>query len=336
MLNYKLKLFKFYQKYPQFAKYANKIINGNSGFQPENIKETDYIGGLGSPLIKKILQPDGQWIEYLPEDERQSGRNLESMACISFSLLNAIEILAKRKWGEVINLSDRFTAKNSGTSRNGNIQSRALDSVRKNHGSVNQPLWPNNTEEFNWNEFYASIPINIFGEGKDFIKKYTLGYEALWGNKQAIKEGLKYSPIYCAGYAWASEGGLYRSYGGANHAFLIVGYKEGEYWLAYDSYAPFVKKLAWDFQIVFPKLITLDKAGNVFDLVKIKKLLEKGVRYIMRADTANGGHGEIYKLDETGIIYKTGQELTNEIVSELGREKELLPVSEEYFSNLII
>ena len=330
-MNVKFSLFKFYSKYPQLAKYANKIINGNSGFISEEIKETDYIGGLGSPLIKKIIQPDGQWLNYLPEEERQSGRNLESMACLSFGLLNVVEILAKRKWNESLNQSDRYTAKNSGTSRNGNLQSRVLDSVRKNHGSVEQKLWENKTDEFNWNTFYANIPVNIQAKGKEFITKYSLGYEAIWGNKQAIIEGLKYSPIYCAGYAWAEEGGLYRSYGGANHAFVIVGYKEGEYWLAYDSYAPFVKKLAWDYQIAFPKLITLDKAGEQFDFVKIKKLLDRGLKYIQRVP-----NGSVYELKVDDLVPRTVPEIADDRIRELVAKKQLVGINDTDFNNLII
>ena len=82
--------------------------------------------------------------------------------------------------------------------------------------------------------------------GKLWIKEYELKYENHIDNKQRMMEALKYSPLWTAGFAWYQKDGLYRSYGTANHAFLVVGYVEGEYWLAFDSYSPFLKKLDWN------------------------------------------------------------------------------------------
>jgi hypothetical protein len=275
-----------------------KYLKFNYGLLLEDLKPDDYRLG-SSPLLKGVLQDNGQWDEFLPEDERQSGRRIETMACTCFSLLNCVEIMAKRKNLNIYNLSDRFSAKMSGCGTTGNLMSRVLDSVRKNHGAVNEEEWPSNIEDFNWSEFYSSIPKSIQDKGLIFPNDFDLGYEAIWSNPQVLKDNLRYSPLYVAGYAWYQSNGLYRSIGTPNHCFLIYGYEDGKYWKAYDSYAPFQKKLAWNFQITQPKVLTLNKKGETFNLAKIKELIDKGFRYLIRA----GANGEFYKLSTDGLKY---------------------------------
>jgi hypothetical protein len=92
-MNWKSKLFKLCLKYPFLSRF---IRIHNDGFIKEDLKPEDYTLGA-SPLIKGVLQADGQWDEFLPTDERQSGRRIETMACTCFSCLNVLETLAKRK-----------------------------------------------------------------------------------------------------------------------------------------------------------------------------------------------------------------------------------------------
>src|SRR3990167_263004 len=102
-----------------FSKQTSK--NFSDGFLPYTPKPEDWkFGAIGGP----VLAPDGQWLKYLPDGERQRKRNAETMACVSFSALNAFEALLKAKYGSTINRSDRFTAKKSGTSEEGNTFGR--------------------------------------------------------------------------------------------------------------------------------------------------------------------------------------------------------------------
>lgn len=83
-------------KYP----FLNRFLPHNYGLIPEKLKEKDFVfGGLG--LQKKVLSPNGQWLDVLPSEEKQQGRRVETMACTCFSLLNVLEMLAKKKaYGE--------------------------------------------------------------------------------------------------------------------------------------------------------------------------------------------------------------------------------------------
>ena len=323
--NLKKKIIDRWPKLQRWVKY-------NFGLIPEDLKPEDYIFGGLTSLTKKILQPSGQWLDFLPSEEKQQGRRVETMACTCFSCLNVLEMLAKKRDFGDWNKSDRFTAKLSGTSYNGNLQSRVLDSVRKVNGSVDESLWPANIDEFSWSEFYATVPKAIQDKGLIFVNDYEVGFEAVWSTANALKEALKYSPLYVAGFAWAESGGLYRSYGSANHAFTLVGYKDGEYWLAFDSYFPYIKKLAWNYSICFPKVITLNKRGASYNANEIKNLMNRGLAYIMRVMAA----GEIYKLDTDKLTYISPEEWNNLNVELSADQKKLVGVSEEFFNRLLI
>lgn len=318
---------KIIDKFPSLQRW----VRYNYGFLQEKLKPEDYIFGGLTSLNKKILQPDGQWTDYLPTDERQSGRMIESMACTCFSLLNVIEMLAKRKGYGDWNKSDRFTAKLSGTGENGNLQNRVLDSVRKNNGSVDEEIWPSKINEFNWSQFYSLIPQDIQKKGMTFINDFELGYEAVWSTANALKEALKYSPLYIAGFAWSNNGGLYRSYGSPNHAFTLVGYVEGQYWLAYDSYEPFLKKLAWDYKIYYPKVITLNRVGEKFNMGEIANLMKRGFQYIILPQKA----GEIYELTSEGLKYISPDDWNTLAVQISADQKKLIGVSNEFYDKLI-
>ena len=310
--------------------WTGKFLKVKYGIIKEELRPEYYTFGA-SPLIKKIIQPNGQWDEFLPTDERQQGRRIETMSCTCFSLLNCIETLAKKKLDETWNKSDRYTAKLSGVSQNGNIMSRVLDSVRKHDGAVNEDVWPSNIDTFSWNEFFSAVPDDVHQKGLSWLNDYEFGYEAVWNTASQLKEALKYSPLYVGGYAWAESNGLYRSYGSANHCFMIYGYVEGKYWKAYDSYEPFKKKLAWNYQIYFPKLITLSKRDAIWNMAELKKLRDRGLMYIMRVL----GHGEIYRIDDDKLTYLSPQEWNSQFVAELSSEKKLVGINEEDFNKLI-
>ena len=59
-------LFKLVQKYP----WLSKIFTITDGYIPDGEDERDYMFGAEN-LMKKVLREDGQWTNYLPEDEHQ-------------------------------------------------------------------------------------------------------------------------------------------------------------------------------------------------------------------------------------------------------------------------
>lgn len=312
------KIFKFLLKHED-NKLLHYILHkfSNNGFIVDEPSEKDYnFGYVDTP--KEVLQPDGQWIEYLPEDETQRGNRVDPMACVSFSMNNCIEMLMKRKWDAEENKSDRYLAKTSNTRSNGNTQRRVGDALR-NYGAVSEGVWSYNRNTFTWSEYYKTIPSKVIGWGKEFTEKYNVTYEAVdASSKRNLMEALKYSPLWIAGYAWMKSGDKYVGRNYANHCFTLVGYVEGSHWIAYDSYSPYVKLLDWNFPLFFPKVVTIthkneEEEKKARAKAERNKLIKRGFEYIQRTDVMNGAHGEVYRITENGL-----EELSDKMKAEIG------------------
>ncbi len=68
----------------------------NYGYIPDIDKEEDYVFG-GGQVSGEIINPSGNWKPYLPVKELQNLNNIEVFACVSFTILNCIEILLKKQ-----------------------------------------------------------------------------------------------------------------------------------------------------------------------------------------------------------------------------------------------
>ena len=330
---------RLYNKYLQNNKYLQKIpylfnfFPIKNGYIHEEIKDDDYVLGA-SPLIKKVLREDSDWSSYLPATETQHTNNFyfDTMSCVSFSFLNCLEMIAKEKYNEDWNLSDRFLAKISGTTRNGNSMTRVADSARK-IGLITEDQYSWNRETENYESFFETIDNTLLEIAKEFLMKYTIGYEAVLPNYNAMQEALKYSPLWVSGYAWYEKGGTYYSAGSPNHAFTIVKQdllKKKK--IAFDSYNSFVKELEWNYKFGSCKIITLEKTGNKFNIEEINKLINKGIKFIQRP-LANG---EIYELIKNELIYKTPEQARDLGIRTLSENGTLIGINEEFFNKLIL
>jgi hypothetical protein len=101
-------------------------------------RDTDFVAGT---LPYEERNPAGDWEPYAPPGERQSSYKGDSMSCVSFSAINSIETQEKFLTGNQPNYSDRWTAKRSGTTRQGNYLWKVADTIRK-EGLVLQEDYP--------------------------------------------------------------------------------------------------------------------------------------------------------------------------------------------------
>jgi hypothetical protein len=204
------------------------------------------LGGV-SGLDKTVLREDGQWDAYLPQYETQHFQYFDSMACVSFSMLNAIETVLFRKYGLQRNFSDRFIAKMSGTTINGNDYWTVAETIRKG-GLVDESVWSWLPWIKSFDDYYANVPQEVVDEAKKFLQEYKLAYEYVWDDPDHLIEGLKYGPLAVAVHAYCPlEGDVYTYCADrGNHSVLLYGYVLGQYWKIYDHYDNKYKKLAWD------------------------------------------------------------------------------------------
>ena len=225
----------------------------NYGFKPPEIVPEDFWLGSGK-LGSTVLNEKGDWRDYLPELEIQRV-NFEPSACVSFGILNSLEIIHKLLWKVEPNYSDRFTAKMSETDpSSGNTPKKVSESI-KNSGLVPEKEWPM-TETLK--EYYKDIPISVKDIGKMWIRHFGFGYE--WVDKTKLKEALKRSPVGVAVSAWEMNNkGEYVYFGTWNHWCVLVAYDELDRPIVWDSYDRGLKTLERNFPFGFPQIYTLKK-----------------------------------------------------------------------------
>jgi len=156
-------------------------------------RPTDYLAGSITALPYEIRIPDGNWKPYLPIGEKQQPYFVDSMACVTFSQLNAVETQEFFLTGKQSNYADRFTAKKSGTMLNGNYLYAVADSIRKD-GLVLEEDYPS-PKDFTWNEYYAEPPQELTAKGKIWLQKWSFSYEFIPISKENLIHHLKHAPL---------------------------------------------------------------------------------------------------------------------------------------------
>lgn len=322
-------LFKLQLKFP----WLSKLITFTDGYVPDEDSDKDYWFGEGK-LSGSTLVEDGNWTPHLPEFERQSGRYVETMGCTGYALMNCLEMIAKVKYGHDWNLSDRYTNKMSGTSKNGNSMRTVMNITKDRAGVVPEVSWSWDRDTFNWERYYANIPneIKIIGDG--WLKQYEIKYERVTPNKQLMGKALKQSPLYVAGFAWyKGKDGKYYSYGRANHCYVVI--KKGDN-NALDSYPPFIKTLDPNYKFGACYKLELYDKDLKYNRVELESLKKRGWDYVMRTDKPNGGKGQMYKItDDLKMVELSEQNKKDLAVQELANRKDLTGISEAHYMRLI-
>jgi len=217
----------------------------NYGLLQENIAPKDWIVGAMTPLEGvDVLQEDGQWDEFLPTREVQN-TGFDNWSCVSYSLLNCLETLLKRKTGVEYNFSDRFVSAGSGTTvGTGNYLSTVFDFVRKN-GLVSEELY---ADALIKDEYFKTISQEIYNNGLEILNDYKFSREWIYPYNDFL-EDLKQSPLQVTVKGIKSDGeDVVSPTGKHNHAVMLYGYVKDEYWKIFDSYDNICKKYAWDYQ----------------------------------------------------------------------------------------
>jgi hypothetical protein len=232
----------------------------------EPIKPEDYVFGAANEIGGAEIQPDADWTPFLPPGEEQFNPKFDSQACASFGTVNAIEILKRRLFGQTENYSDRFVAKGSGTTPTGNSPHTVAEFIRKT-GMVLETDYPFTLDLDTWEKFYTDLPRNIVALAQGFTAEFDFFHEYVGTYPAALMNALKYGPIAISVFAWIrDENGFYYQPAGFqnNHWVVLVGFKEGQYWLVYDSYdieerGEFLKKVRWDHPFAIAKRYSLTR-----------------------------------------------------------------------------
>lgn len=252
------------------------MLLSNTGFIAEQPRPTDWIAGEQSGIAFKELNHMGDWTVFLPTEERQHSVYFDSMSCVTFSALNCIEaqirahIAYQRLPAKTIdalkslgyfndrlefNLSDRFTSKMSGTTRQGNSFVNVWDSIRK-HGVLPEADWnyprEQRTPVFDWPDFYSEIPQEKKDKALKFLELFDIKYEWIPTTLENIKTHLYQAPIQIAAPTcpgWNNENPVTRCGLSPNHATML--YRVSDHIHDFDTYNPFRKELVIDYPVYY-------------------------------------------------------------------------------------
>jgi len=284
----------------------NKPIR--SGVILEPIVEKDYIFGV-SAIDNEIKVPDGNWIPFLPKNEKQR-QGFESMCCTNFASCTDVEILMTRlielklmsvgnlSWlndnGYIddtghINFSDRFDALISNTKPDSGNSLKVVAEAKRKLGLIPEKMLPwtdNETEYFD----KSKITPQMSALGLEFIKRFPLNYELVY--RVDFNEALKVSPLSAAVYAWNGQNnGIYfRVPNQINHAIAIV--EDKPIWKIMDSYDPFLKSLSDDYNYYDYAIRYIVREITGLPNTSVKKNM-----YILLRDPSDPD--EVYAFNET-------------------------------------
>ena len=285
-------------------------LNKDLYYRPENngknfgLIEDEMVGGYVDIDSIPDISPDfngmKDWLKYPSEREIQRSNYVDYMDCTVEAAMNAYHIFMELYNGWPIpidkpvfpskNLSQRFTAKMSGVTQNGNTTFNADNSV-ENDGVLDEAIWPRN-ENLDWVQYYSSIPQSVKDKAVRSLKSWRYKAYSISPDHNTMIKALKKGILGVTVYAWAqNKDGLYDDFGyGANHRCLVAGGETGIRWIARDSYPTdfqidpnkpdqeYMKDLDWDYHFGEVKLITLNLVDQETSKKKIfLNLLKKSM-----------------------------------------------------------
>lgn len=239
----------------------------NTGLIPEQRPlGTDYLASA-EKIPYQVNVKSGNWTSYLPTGEVQYSRRtrLDAMACVTFSLLNSIEIQA-RFYGVDLNLSDRYLATKSETSHSGNYFNKVVETLRK-FGVPLEDQYPT-PESYTWDEYYSQITKTLDELAIKFLDNWEVKYQWLDKlDKTSLKKALKQAPVQIASatcLGWHTDNPVKACSNDANHATVLYGFDSDDHHLIQDTYIPFTKVLASDYKIKYGMQAVLFPKKDVY------------------------------------------------------------------------
>jgi hypothetical protein len=182
---------------------------------------------LAGRIPYEVRNQSGDWRPFLVKEEKQYSANVDTMGCVSFSCNNALEIQTKFLTGQEVNYSDRFLAKMSGTTHDGNYCDKVADTAR-NIGLVKEEEWPT-VGNYNWDQYYSPIPQEVINKAV----KLGIQYEGVYPLDAAtLSYHLKQAPLQITIPAPHP-----------NHAVVLV-HISGNTAYYFDTYSPYLKTIS--------------------------------------------------------------------------------------------
>jgi len=265
----------------------------NFGLRTRVIKNGDFVFRTPLGLDLELLQKDRDYSPYLPIWETQIGKYGDTYGCVTFSALNCLEVLFKRKYNIDINFSDNFTVVMSGTEPYvGNYLTEVGDSIRKKHGLLtpeSKLTWDSAVHDINYYYDKGRITQEMKDEALAFLDNWAIMYQWILPERNAFWDALQYGPIQVTVNTSAKkdENGIYQKVDSNRTSHAIMAYKAvyEEYFECYDHYQNKFKKYAWDFNF-----------GTSFQY-SLTKIIKNNMKLLKSNDAKNK---TVFLVDDLG------------------------------------
>lgn len=271
-------------------------MNKNTGVIEVGPQGVDYIHGATSEIQEVVRLTSGDWSTYMSPGKPQklmgvqapqdgfNTNGVDFLDCVSCAANDYIQAFmnwmiatgampaAHLAWlkskgyldaNGLLDFSNRFTAKMSGTTVNGNSLPTVGQSIRT-VGLVPDSVWPTpvaaiqaNPSEY-WNLYYATIPANVIALGKEFTTWFEEEYEWVFypgspASAATVKNALTLSPLQictavCAG--WNTANPIQGCGAGSDHSTLLLKETNGIGTIE-DHYIPYTKNIASTYDITY-------------------------------------------------------------------------------------
>jgi len=268
--------------------------NQNSGLIVKDPTPIAWVVGVETGAQAVVVNPSADWRAYEPRGEWQAliwtDKNgvsyyKDTVSCVSFSANNNLEtflnfMIKNEKFPNDaiqwlrsngyfdengnVNFSDRFTAKMSNTSKQGNSLESIWQSIH-NNGLVSEKDWSMPIDAMKadpanyWETYMSEIPANVIAKGKLFATLFPVDYEWLAFQARPLtddqfREALKIAPIQIATavcWPWNTDKVILGCGDGANHATQLSFIEESGQRDIFDTYDPFGKHLSGDYHLTW-------------------------------------------------------------------------------------
>lgn len=253
-----------------------------TNFVYPDIKPEHY--RLGALPLKEI-NLSGDWRPFLPPEEDQNVRGIESSACYVEAQQHAIATIEEHQFGELNNnYSSRFNALLSGGTPSGGDPLVGADSIR-NDGLVTDSAMPFDTAITSWDDFHSWKGVSetsVRAEGKAYRSKKKLNNEIVFDRnvplpqkQMLLRQALKASPVPLSVTAWYVNNDIYYKPEGLrdNHLVEAVYIDSEGYTYIRDTYSPYLKKLDKNYNFDFAMRWEVQKRDTVQELTTYRDIL---------------------------------------------------------------
>lgn len=245
--------------------------NTNRGILVAPRLASQWLMGAVTPIVvpKRGMS---DWSAFLPDFEGQSDTIMDTMACLTFSGLAAIETqvncdIAQKRFsqealdyftsaGYMVNgkfkCSARYSAKMNGTSSAGNYVGMVANGFANGHDGLLPESDLPFTAGMTFDQFYSNITPQQVAKAKQIYKYISIQYQELTDAVQ-MREAVLNAPVQvctpiCPG--WDSGATVGTCSGNPSHATVVYELDTFGNYDDFDSYPPFKQKLAANYDLM--------------------------------------------------------------------------------------